>query len=379
MVRYLARRLLSGLLVLFIFLNLVFVVLQVANPGDYVSQYTFMPIEQKEALRVELGLNLPMWQRYLKWLGDLARGDLGHSYSPAGLGPPITDMVKSLIPPTLLVFGIGTTLAFLIGRWLGEVLAWHKKGPLTAGGTLASVLLYTSFPPWLAFLLTFFAVDKLEWLLRSFPDRLWRTAPLSQPDVMMMMVVRLALVVLGLLIVNALLYRLSRRRIPTAAFVLLAAALWVVTWYFTDWRELALNIAQRAALPLAAFTLLSFGEIMLIMRTSMEDTLHEQFVFTARAKGLPPRAIRQRHAARNALIPVVSRLVTSIPYLLTGMVMIEGALDWHGIGSAMFDAFLNENMPFVTGMILLIGVFSLSIRLILDVLVAVLDPRVRSA
>lgn len=376
---YLARRLLSGLLVLFIFLNLVFVVLQIASPGDYASQFFWMPAEDKEALRAELGLNLPMGQRYLKWLGDLAQGDLGHSYSPGGLGPPVTEMVKDLIPPTLLVFGIGTTLAFLLGKWLGEVLAWHKKGPLTAGGTLASVLLYTSFPPWLAFLLTFFAVDKLEWLPRTFPDRLWRTAPLSQPDVMMMMVVRLALVVLGLLIANALLYRLSRRRIPTAAFVLLAAALWVVTWYFTDWREFALNVAQRAVLPLAAFTLLSFGEIMLIMRTSMDDTLHEQFVFTARAKGLPPRAIRQRHAARNALIPVVSRLVTSIPYLLTGMVMIEGALNWHGIGSAMFDAFLNENMPFVTGMILLIGLFSLSIRLILDVLVAILDPRVRSA
>lgn len=379
MARYLSRRLLSGLLILFLFVSMLFFAVELLSPGDYVTQYYWMSAEDKALLRESLGLDLPLGQRYLHWLSNLARGDLGHTYTPMGLGMPILDLIKALIPSTMIVFGLGTVLAFLIGQWLGKLVAWHRSGPIASGSTLMSVLLYTSFPPWLAFLLSYLAIQKIGILPQVFSTRLWRTAPMSEAQVIMQMLLRLGIIVAVLLVVNAILYRAKRRHIPIGLFVVLSAALWAGTWYVSDWWPYALDVAQRFALPLVAFTLLSFGEIMLIMRTSMEDTLHEEYIHAARAKGVPPRQIRNRHAARNALLPVMTRLVTSIPYLLTGMVMIEGAVSWHGIGTAMFDAFLQENMPIVVGVSLLIGVVSLVARLFLDVLVAVLDPRVRTA
>ncbi len=114
------------------------------------------------------------------------------------------------------------------------------------------------------------------------------------------------------------------------------------------------------------------------MRTSMIDTLHEEYIQTARAKGLPENIIRDRHAARNALLPVMSRLVISLPFLLSGMVMIEQILKWDGIGSTLFYAVGMQNIPLVVGTFLVIGVLSLLARMVLDIIQAALDPRIRS-
>ena len=117
---------------------------------------------------------------------------------------------------------------------------------------------------------------------------------------------------------------------------------------------------------------------MLIMRTSMTETLHEDYILTARAKGLADRIIRDRHAARNALLPVLSRLVISIPILLTGMVMLEQVMSIQGIGTALFYAIGLQDMNMALGMTIIIGVISLISRLVLDVFQVMMDPRLRS-
>jgi peptide/nickel transport system permease protein len=132
----------------------------------------------------------------------------------------------------------------------------------------------------------------------------------------------------------------------------------------------------EAALPLVAFTLLAFGEFMLIMQTGMVGLLNEDFVGTARAKGLRERAIRDRHAARNASLAVVARLAVSIPYLLTGLVIIERAVGWSGIGSFLFNAIDSQDIPAVVSTLAVIGVITLLVRLILDMLLLALDPRI---
>ena len=117
---------------------------------------------------------------------------------------------------------------------------------------------------------------------------------------------------------------------------------------------------------------------MLIMRTSMMDTVHEDFVYTARAKGLPEKDVRDKHAARNALMPVVSRLVISIPFLLSGMVMIEQALRWEGTGNTLLYAVGMQNIPLFSGMILVIGLISLAARMVLEIALALIDPRLEA-
>jgi peptide/nickel transport system permease protein len=150
-------------------------------------------------------------------------------------------------------------------------------------------------------------------------------------------------------------------------------------------------------MPLITYVLLSFGETMLITRTNMLDTLKEEYITTARAKGVPDKVVRDKHAARNALLPVLSRFVISLPYLLTGLVIIEYSLglsgsgsvvrlrgmfantemSWHGMGWAFYNALYLQDLPLVMGVLFVVGLLAIVARLVIDVLHAVLDPRIR--
>jgi peptide/nickel transport system permease protein len=261
--------------------------------------------------------------------------------------------------------------------WLGKSVAWRKRGLVTGLTTSGAILLYTAFPPWLSFLLSYAFITRLRLLSRSVDNMFWKDAPLAQNQFVVLMLLQLGVIVAVLLLLNWLLQRLTRRPMPAGLFVLLAGTAWVVSWRLMPWWPYTFDVAKRAALPLLAFTILSFGEVMLIMRTTMIDTLHEQYIQTARAKGLRLVDIRDRHAARNALLPVLSRLVISLPYLLTGAAMIEMTLNWEGVGTRLFYAVGRQDINTAIGGLLVIGVISLGARLLLDVLVALLDPRIR--
>jgi peptide/nickel transport system permease protein len=109
----------------------------------------------------------------------------------------------------------------------------------------------------------------------------------------------------------------------------------------------------------------------------MADTLEEEYITVARAKGLPERIVRNKHAVRNAILPVVSRLVITLPYLMTGVVIIEDVFGWPGVGSVLFDSLYQQDMPIAMAIMLFVGLFSLISRLLLDILLAYFDPRIR--
>ncbi|MGD8518830.1 MAG: ABC transporter permease, partial [Anaerolineae bacterium] len=148
-------------------------------------------------------------------------------------------------------------------------------------------------------------------------------------------------------------------------------------WYVLDIQAMAFNLVELSWLAVVTYTLLSFGETMLIMQSSMTEVLKEEYVNTAYAKGLPISVVRQRHVARNALLPVLSRLVISLPYLVTGVVIIESATGWPGMGTSMWNALYWQNMPIVMATVLVVGVLSLVARLLLDIVIAYMDPRIR--
>jgi len=384
MTRFLLRRALSGLIALFLFLSVMFFAIQLILPGDAISHLA-LQLTQSEMiqLRYELGLDLPIWQRYFQWIGNVVHGRFGMSYAQPGQNLPVFLLVKAVLPSTLLVFGVGTALAFLLGQWLGRVTAWqawrHRRWGrvLRDSASFGSIMLYTAFPPWLGFLLLYLFVLQRSILPTSFDNVLWLNAPYPQFWVMSRMLYSLAIIVAVLLALNSLLHRWRRRWIPVPVFLVTAATAWLMTWYLADWWIYALDIMRVAILPLLAYILLSFGEIMLIMQTNMRDTLHDDYVQTAVAKGLPDNVVRDRHAGRNALLPVMSRLVISLPYLLTGAVMIEFTLGWPGVGTTLFYAVGRQDINVALGLIVIIGVISLGARLVLDMLVVLFDPRVR--
>lgn len=386
MLEYLFRQGVLSLIKLLVFATIMFFLIQVIMPGDYVDQFSlFMSSMEREEMREELGLNLPVWERYVRWMNDLFRLDLGTSFT----GQPISDILKDTIPATLLVFLTGTALAFLIGLWLGTRTGWSGANWLSRLTTLGGITLFTSFPPWLAWLVAYAITRGRDFVVMgevgglrgvSFSglhSALWTEVDASPSQIALRMVSTLLVSAILFVVINRLLQRLARRSIPGFLMILLIGGGTVGLWYLLDIEALAFNLVQISWLATITYTLLSFGETMLIMQASMADVLKEEYVTTAHAKGLPASVVRQRHAVRNALLPVLSRLVISLPYLITGVVIIESSTGWPGMGTAMWNALYWQNMPVVMATVLVVGFLSLAARLVLDVVIAYLDPRIR--
>lgn len=382
MIRHLAKRVLSSLVALFIFLTFMFFVVQIIIPTDFTTQFAMaMNREARAQLAAELGIDQPLWAQYFNWLRMILGGNLGNSF----YGYPVADALKALLPYTLLLFFCGTAIAFTFGQWLGKVAAWRGPGLLTNSMTVGAIALYTTFPPWLAFLLTYFLARRLNLFRAPFSDNpfdsmrgeVWREFSRTPQSVMTIMVLSFVGIWLLLLLAKRILRRKWGLRLHPLLQIPLFIAGMLGLWHVIGLGPQALDILSVASLPLVAYVLLSFGETMLIMRTSMMDTIKEDYVTAAKAKGLASWAVRDKHAARNALLPVFSRLVISLPYLFTGVVIIEDVLDWPGISGALFDGMYNQDIPMVMGGLLLVGVLTALARLFLDILYAYLDPRIR--
>jgi peptide/nickel transport system permease protein len=382
MIRFLIKRTLWAGLIIFLFATVMFFLIQIIIPHDFTVQFALgLSRSQREAMQEDLGLNLPLWEQYINWIRNFFNGTFGDSF----YGYPVVEMLKVAIPVSLLIFLTGTALAFIIGLALGRFIGWRGSSPIASLTTFSGIALYTTFPPWLAWLVTYFIGRRMRFFRSVFGSdsfdhldfKIWGDFPLSPSMVSWRMVLSLVIGTVALLAFNALLHRLTRRRLPTWIIIPLIAAGAVGSWYALEVDLQALDILSRAAIPTLTYTALSFGETMLIMRTSMAETLEEEYITVARAKGLPERIVRNKHAVRNAILPVVSRLVISLPYLMTGVVIIEDVFGWPGMGSVLFDSLYQQDMPIAMAILLFVGLFSLVSRLLLDVLLAYFDPRIR--
>ncbi len=162
MIQYMLRRSLIGIILLLVYVSILFFLIQLALPGDYVSQFAMgLSNAESQIARETLGLDQPIFQRYLVWISKLLHGDLGISYSAWDVGMPVKDYIIQMLPASILVFGIGTALAFSIGIFLGKVSAWSKGGLLPGVITVSGIAFYTAFPPWLAFLIITFVASRI--------------------------------------------------------------------------------------------------------------------------------------------------------------------------------------------------------------------------
>jgi peptide/nickel transport system permease protein len=383
--KYLIRQAIASIIKLFLFLSLMFFIIQWVMPGDFVDQFAmFLNRVERDRLRESLGLDLPLYQQYWLWISGIARGDLGLS----GFGFPVVRIIQIVLPPTLLVFIPGTLIAFGIGLFLGKWTAWRGPGVLSGVTTLTGITLFTAFPPWLAWLVAYFFGRQAD-VSRgqgggintlAFPnlDRmLWISTDLRPREVSMIVFNTAMWVSLGVIILALLARRFLKFKIPWWGQTLAIIALILGVWIKDGVHPYAFDLLSSASLPLLVYVLLSFGDTMIIMQSSMTEVLKEEYVNTARAKGLPENTIRERHAARTALLPVLSRLFISLPFLLAGIVIIEDSVNWPGMGGMMFNSMYWQDIPTVMGVLLMIGVLALAVRLLLDVIAAYLDPRIR--
>jgi peptide/nickel transport system permease protein len=139
----------------------------------------------------------------------------------------------------------------------------------------------------------------------------------------------------------------------------------------------AADIAYHTVLPVTTLTLVFYAGITLLTRSSMLETLREDYIFTARAKGVPEKVIRDRHAARNALLPVTTSFVLAIAFVIGGGIVTESIFSWPGLGLTLLNAVQVEDVPVAMGALAFIGVLALFAHLIADIMYVMLDPRIR--
>jgi peptide/nickel transport system permease protein len=151
----------------------------------------------------------------------------------------------------------------------------------------------------------------------------------------------------------------------------------VLLWWRSDIQVYALDMLRHMLLPVIVATLVSFAGTMLMMRNTMLETLKEDYVMAARAKGLSEAEVRDNHAARNAFLPVFTNLVISIPFVLSGGIITETVFSWPGMGLTLLEAVQNEDIPLAMGALTFVGILALLAHLVADIAYAFLDPRIR--
>ncbi len=378
MAHFIARRGVRGLIALLVFQTGLFILMQ-ALPYD-ISTFLAVSPADRTLLQHIFGLNQPLWKQYLLWMKGFFSFDLGRSFLAWPM--PVSEILLERAPRTLVLFLTALVLAYLLGMWLGKTIAWRRGGLLEGGVTLFGVASYTSFAPFLAFVLINVFARTLRWLpyQRLADPMVWLSAPVTINWVL----ARLVVTGLVILLLVAVLVRATRSvknhalRLIYRIFgslLVLAAAVW--GWHFSGYAHLARDALVHMTLPLGSVILLSFGETMLLMRTSMLEYIGDDHVLMARAKGLPEHVIRDRHVARNAFFPVLTRLLLNLPLVLTGSLAIELVFRWQAMGQLIFLAIDYQDIPLLLGILSFVGVLTLIGHVVLDIAYIFLDPRLR--
>lgn len=378
MAKFIIRRILRGVITIVIFQTLLFGLIQIL-PYDFTTFLVLQP-ESRRIARAELGLDLPVWQQYFKWLGNFFQLDLGLSY--IAWPTPVIDVLAGRVSRTLLLFLTASILAYFIGIWLGKLVVWQRGGWFEFNFTLVGVISYTSFAPFLGFAM----INIFGYYLRWFPyqrlidHNVWYMATVTPEWVITRLVIS-GIISMGLLFFLHWFSQRFRKKFTSWSIriwgtLLIAFGVWGY-WKLSGQGWLAASILDHLTLPLVSVILLSFGETMLLMRTTMLETIGENYILLAKAKGLPSHIIRDRHAARNAFFPVLTRLVLNLPYVIIGSLAIELVFNWQAMGVVVFQAIEFQDIPLLMGILSLVGIMALTGHIILDILQIYLDPRLR--
>ncbi len=383
--KYLGKRLLQMFITLLMFQAVTYFLMD-AQPGDIADLLTLnpdIPPAERERIRADLGLDRPPLERFIKYIGNFYRGDLGVSFSQ--FPRPVIEIIKERLPRTLVLFMTASIISFWAGYVTGKILAWKRGGFIEYSSTLVGVILYTVFTPWFALMMIWLFAVYLDWLPpgKFLDPILWLQAPegVHANDVFIGMIwsalIATVVMVAGLIISQRLpmrwrsLVRWASTITPIVAVVLYwrlgAGGLGIFAW----------DILSHLVLPVLTVTLIAYGGTMLLMRTSMLETLREDYILTARAKGMPEKVVRDKHAARNALLPVWTGLVFSIGSSLSGGIITETIFSWPGLGLTLLSAAQVEDIPLAMGALTVTGVMTLLSHLVADVGYAFIDPRIR--
>lgn len=320
-----------------------------------------------------------VFQQYVYYLQNLLRGDLGVSTSRR---MQVVDVLTELAPRTLILILPGAIIGFIIGMKLGVSIAWKRGSLQEAGSTVAGVSLFTAFPPFLSFFLATIFAYQLNWLPREniIDPNLWLGSGMQPNQVIAWMLVTLLIdSTLFYILWKSTRWVMKRRTLLRGAGTAVILLLTLAWWLGNGYGPFVWDITRHLILPLSTLILLTFGTTMLLMRASMADVLQDAHVTTAKAKGLPDTQVSNRHVARLAMIPVVSRFILELPLVIISSFAIERIFFWNGLGQFLFQAANESDYMLVLGILTVVGIVILAAHFFVDMLNLALDPRLRKA
>jgi len=378
--KYIFRRIVQVIITLFIYLFITYLLMD-AQPGDMTLQYMNPRFTetQRAALSIRLGLDKPVTERFIRWVGNMLRGELGDSFVEQ---KPVIDIIKERAPRTIFLFLTAALTTFFVGYYLGRLLAWQRGTKTEYVITVFGAVMYSVFVPWFALLMVLLFGYQLKWLpLGKFLDpKVWRGLPeaLSANMIFNRLIITAVLISLLLLGVSLIVRRFApgqaKRIIPAAAFIAIVLAL--LAWISYPYAYLAGDILRHLVLPVLTLTLVNFSGTMLLTRTTMLETLREDYIMAARAKGLSEAVVRDKHAARNAMLPVFSNFIIGLPFIVAGGIITETVFSWPGMGLTLLQAATTSDIPLIMGTWLFIGLLSLTAHLAADISYVFIDPRI---
>ena len=381
MLKVLVKRLAQTVFVFLVFLTLMFFLVQ-AQPGDVTNSFAEnpnIPPEAVEMLRMQLGLDKPVWQQYFIYIGNFFQGEFGFSFSQPG--KTVIEIIAQRLPRTVVLFVTATVLSFYVGFAVGKALTWRKNKFLDYGTTFGGVYLFTLYTPWFALLMLWLFGFLLGWLpLGQFiTPELWQFSPYDSNTIFGYMMLTVAVVSIA---VVTILTVLLKRHVPrggliTAISGLVLTGVVLLVWGLTPAGQYALNIIEHIVLPVATLTIISFAGTMLLTRTSMLETISEDYVMVARAKGISTNRIRDRYVSRNAILPVLTALILSLLTAVDGAVITETIFSYQGIGLTLVQAAQGQDVPLAIASFLFVGLFALMAHILVDITYLFMDPRLR--
>jgi peptide/nickel transport system permease protein len=313
------RKVLHALATLFFVIAFNFFLFRVM-PGDPISLLTRserLTPEDVATLQAEYGLNEPLPAQFVNYLGDVLRGDFGVSLRT---GLPVETLIAERVWPTILLVGIGTLLATVFGVKIGIKGGWRRGSRFDKRSLYGSLILYSMPEGWLAMLMLIVFSGSLGWF-------------------------------------------------PAGGFDSGEATGFAAVF----------DVANHLFLPCLTLTLGYIGEYAIIMRSSLLETVNEDYVTTARAKGLPDRLVRRRHAVPNAFLPTFTLIFLSFGYVLGGAIVIEAVFSYPGLGQLTYDAISQLDYPVIQAIFLITSALVIVFNLAADLTYGFLDPRVRHA
>jgi len=317
--RFIARKAVASIITIFAIMCVNFIIFRMA-PGDPIRMMfrdPRMTAEQMQQLRAKFGLDKSLSGQFVAYLKQLSRGNLGTSFWKK---KPVLEVIASRVPRTLLLVVTSLILSMILGTIFGAIAGWKS------GTKLDTIILTVSL------------------------------AMYSVPT-------------FALGIVLLLIFAFLISAFPLGGFTTPASG-------FTGLKQI-IDVLWHMVLPALSILIFYIGEYVLLTRSSMVEVLGEDYITTARAKGLKESAILKNHALRNALLPVVTITGLNLAFAIGGVIEAETVFSWPGVGRLLYDAVMKRDYPLLQGVFLIFAIAVVLANFVVDIIYGFIDPRVK--